>query len=120
MKGPDDGEQKQGGGEDVAGKQDGEAGEAHHKHLLSWKGIDEVSAEGSEEHGHDGVARQHSPYHILGCPEMFAEVDGQERCEEVEGEKEREICYHHLAIVLIPKSFHDVVGKNTAKLRKKF
>ena len=51
---------------------------------------------------------------------MFAEVDGQERCEEVEGEKEREICYHHLAIVLIPKSFHDVVGKNTAKLRKKF
>ena len=106
MKCPDNHEQQQCGCSQIAGKEDCKSAETDHQHRLSRKGVDDIAAEGTEQQGRDGIARQHEPYHVLRRPEVLAQIERQQRCQHVEGEKQREIRRHHLAIVSIPKSFH--------------
>jgi hypothetical protein len=44
--------------------------------------------------------------------EMLAQVEWQQGCQQIEGEEQREIRYHHLPVIPVPKFlFHDCKGK---------
>ena len=105
MQGAYKGEQQERGGSQITGKENGKGRVAHHQHQLSWEGVDDETAERPEQQGCDGIARQHQSDDILRRAEMLLQIEGQQRREDVEGEKQREICHHHLTVILVPKSF---------------
>ena len=98
-----DGEHEQGRGCQIAGKEDGKGSEGYHEHRFAGKRVDHIAAERTYQQGCDGVARQYQSDDILSGAEVLAEVERQQRREHVEGEKQRKVGRHHLAIIPIPE-----------------
>ena len=101
-----DGEQQEAGGGQVSGKEDGEGGVGHEEHRLAREGVDQIAAEGAEQECGEGVAREHQPDGVLRGAEGLVEIEGQQGGEQVEGEEERKVGGHHLAVVGVPEWFH--------------
>ena len=74
------------------------------QHLLPVERIDDISAERPEQQRGHGIARQYQANDVFCRAEMLAQVDGEQRCEDVEGEEQRKVRYHHLDILFVPKS----------------
>ena len=102
----DDSEQQQSGRGKIAGKEDGEGAEADHQHRLTGEGVDDVTAKRSAQQSRDGVAREHEADHVLCCAEVFTQIERQQWSQDIECEEQREVRYHHLDIVPIPKPVH--------------
>ena len=73
-----DGEQQQRSCSEIACKEDGEGGIAHHQYCLAGEGINEIAAERTEQQCRDGVSRQHQSYHVLCGPESLTQVERQQ------------------------------------------
>ena len=105
MKCTHDGEQQQRGCCQVAGKEYRESSKTNHQHHLARERVDEIATERTEQQCRDGVARQHQTDHILRGTKVFAEIQRQQGCQHIKGEKQREVGCHHLTVVQIPQSF---------------
>ena len=100
------GEQQQGRGGQVAGKEDGKHAKRHHEHHFAGERIDYIAAERTKQQGGDGIARKHQSDHVLSGSEVLAQVERQQWCKHVKGKKQRKVGCHHLAVVPIPKLVH--------------
>ena len=98
----DDEEQQQGRCRQIACEEDGKQAETDHEHRLSGERVHEIAAEGPQQQGGDGVAREHQTYHVLRGSEVLTQVEWQQRGQYVEGKEQREVRRHHLTIVPIP------------------
>ena len=87
---------------DVACKAHKESGETHHEHLLACKAVDHIAAERTHQKSCHGVAAQHNAYRVFGCAKLLAEIQWQQRREQVEGEIEQKVGGHHLYVVGVP------------------
>ena len=103
MQGAHNGEEQQCASHQIACKEDEKQEKAHHEHLLARETVHHIAAEGAHEHGGDRVARKHQSNHILGGAKAFAQVERQQRGEQIEGEKQQEIGCHHLDEITVPQ-----------------
>ena len=100
-----DGEHEYGAGGYVAGEAHEEGREARHEHFLARETVHHVAAERAHDECRHGVAAQHYAYNVLSRAERLAEVQRQQRREQVEGEVEQEVGGHDLHVLLVPKYF---------------
>ena len=105
MQRADDGKQQERGGRQITSEEDGEGRVADQQHGLSWKGIDNKAAERAEQQRRQRIARQHQADDVLCRTEVLAEIERQQRREDIEGKEQRKIRRHHLAIIRVPESF---------------
>ncbi|MCH5312720.1 MAG: hypothetical protein J1E57_12375, partial [Prevotella sp.] len=62
---------------------------------------------------------QHQPDDILRRPEMLTQIERQQRGQHIEGEEQREVRRHHLAVVSVPEPFHQSDYKFACKVTTK-
>ena len=105
MERSDDGKPQQGSGDNIAAETYEVGKEAYEEHTLARKAIDYEPAERSYEEGSDGIAREHHSNHVLGSAVCLAQIKRQQGCEQIEGKRQREVGYHHLPVVAVPKTF---------------
>ena len=67
------------------------------------KTVYHIAAKWAHDKGCHGVAAQYDAYGVFGGSKSFAQIEGQERGEEIEGEVQQKVCCHHLDIIGIPE-----------------
>ena len=87
----------------VSGKEDGKARKAQHEHFLARETVYHIAAKWAHDKGCHGVAAQYDAYGVFGGSKSFAQIEGQERGEEIEGEVQQKVCCHHLDVIGIPE-----------------
>ena len=98
------GEHENGASCDVASEAHEESRETQHEHLLAREAVDDVTAKGTHDERSHGVAAQHDAYHVFSGPKLLAEIQRQQRGEEIECKIKQEVGRHHLDVVGVPKS----------------
>ena len=103
VQGSADGKHQDGAGCNIAGKEDGEGRETDHQNLLARKAVNHISAERTNDEGGNRIAAQHNSNHIFRGSKIFAQIEREQRCEQIEGEIQQKVGSHHLDVVCIPK-----------------
>ena len=101
----DDGEKQQRGGQQIGAEAEEVEKQAQEQHFLAWKTVGKVAAEGSHHESRERVARQYESNHALRGAEILAQVERQQRREQIKGERQREVGCHHSPVVGVPESF---------------
>lgn len=82
----DHSEEQQRTGQQIAPKADEIEQQAHHQHPFPWKAVHDETAEGPDEQGRQRIARQHQTYHVFCRTKGFAQIQRQQRCQQIESE----------------------------------
>ena len=86
-----------GAGCNIAGKEDGEGRETDHQNLLARKAVNHISAERTNDEGGNRIAAQHNSNHIFRGSKIFAQIEWEQGCEQIEGEIQQKVGSHENA-----------------------
>ena len=103
MQSPEDGEDKQRAGYQVAEKEKRENRVAHHQHQFPRETVHYVPAQGPDKQHHHRIGCKHAADGVLAGAESLAQVQGKQRHDQHKGEVEQEIARPHLYIIGIPE-----------------
>lgn len=103
MERPDDGEEQQRASQQIAAEADEVEQQAHHQHPLPGEAVYDEPTEGPHQQRRQRIARQHQADHVLRRAECLAQIQRQQRCQQIKGERHREVRRHHLPVVAVPE-----------------
>ena len=100
----DDGEEHQRSRDEVSGEEQREAEVADQQDLLAGEAVDDEAAERPHAQRRQGVAAQYDADHGLSGREGVAQVERQQRCQQIECKEQHEIGDPHLHVVAVPQN----------------